>query len=151
LNAASQRLGLRPYHHATVKQLLAGGHSRRTSVWSALELTLSSRTQPFNMDIGQPTSFNLATHKAGRSSATFSERNMVAELIWQTTDKIFHTLSDALPTAIGCSIVLTALSLFSSQACNPDKRWWRNPGLFTDMCYFLVVPFIAPYMRMGLN
>jgi sterol desaturase/sphingolipid hydroxylase (fatty acid hydroxylase superfamily) len=119
-------------------------------LWPALELTLSSRTQPFNMDIGQPTSFNLAPHKAGRSSATFSERNMVAELIWQTTDKIFHTLSGALPTAIGCSIVLTALSLFSSQRCNPDKRWWRNPGLFTDMCYFLVVPFIAPYVRMGL-
>ena len=31
-----------------------------------------------------------------------------------------------------------------------SRTWWRNPGLFTDICYLLVVPFIAPYMRMGL-
>jgi sterol desaturase/sphingolipid hydroxylase (fatty acid hydroxylase superfamily) len=75
---------------------------------------------------------------------------MAAELVWQIADKIVHTLSGVLPTAIGCAIMLTVLSLFSGQACNPGKTWWRNPGLFTDICYFLVVPFIAPYMRMGL-
>jgi sterol desaturase/sphingolipid hydroxylase (fatty acid hydroxylase superfamily) len=75
---------------------------------------------------------------------------MLTEHVLQIIYKVLQTLEHILPAAIICSIVLTALSLFSSQACNPGRTWWRNPGLFTDICYCLVVPFIAPYMRMGL-
>src|SRR5580704_14652947 len=30
------------------------------------------------------------------------------------------------------------------------RTWWRNPGLATDICYILIIPFAAPYMRMSL-
>ena len=46
--------------------------------------------------------------------------------------------------------ISSALCLFSSQACNPGRVWWRNPGLVTDICYWLVVQALAPFMRMGL-
>ena len=61
---------------------------------------------------------------------------MVPDPAWRIVGKILETLSVVLPGAIGCAIVLLILSLFSSQACNPGKTWWRNPGLFTDACYF---------------
>jgi len=32
----------------------------------------------------------------------------------------------------------------------PGARVWRNPGLVTDICYWLVVQALAPFMRMGL-
>jgi hypothetical protein len=75
---------------------------------------------------------------------------MFPDLVWRIVGKILDTLSVVLPSAIACAIVLLILSWFSSQACNPGRTWWRNPGLFTDACYLLVVPFLAPYMRMSL-
>src|SRR6516164_1798751 len=74
---------------------------------------------------------------------------MFPEHMWQIAGSILGPLSGMLPSAIGCAIVLMILSRFSSQACNPGRTWWRNPGLFTDACYFLVYPFVA-YMRTAL-
>src|SRR5580704_2380567 len=64
--------------------------------------------------------------------------------------KIAETLLIVLPSAIGFAIAFAVLSLFSGQACNPGRTWWRNPGLATDICYILIIPFAAPYMRMSL-
>jgi sterol desaturase/sphingolipid hydroxylase (fatty acid hydroxylase superfamily) len=75
---------------------------------------------------------------------------MIPDLVWKMATKILETWLVVLPSAIAGAIVLLILSQFSSQACNPGRTWWRNPGLFTDACYFLAVPFIAPYMRMAL-
>ena len=75
---------------------------------------------------------------------------MFPDLVWRIVEKVLDTLSVVLPSAIACAIVLLILSWFSSQACNPGRTWWRNPGLVTDACYLLVVPFVAPYMRMSL-
>lgn len=64
--------------------------------------------------------------------------------------KLVETLGVALPAAAVGAAVFTALAFCPGQACNPGRNWWRNPGLLTDLCYFLVVPFIAPYLRAAL-
>jgi len=64
--------------------------------------------------------------------------------------EIAGTIMRFLPNTIVFATVFTVLSLFSSQACNPGRTWWRNPGVLTDLCYLLVIPFVAPYMRMSL-
>jgi sterol desaturase/sphingolipid hydroxylase (fatty acid hydroxylase superfamily) len=64
--------------------------------------------------------------------------------------QIGQTVLGFLPSIVACAIVFSVLTLFPSQACNPGRVWWRNPGLFTDICYIAIVPFIAPYMRMSL-
>jgi sterol desaturase/sphingolipid hydroxylase (fatty acid hydroxylase superfamily) len=72
------------------------------------------------------------------------------ELVGSLFAKIVETLLIVLPSAIGFAIAFAVLSLFSSQACNPGRPWWRNPGLATDICYMLIIPFVAPYMRISL-
>jgi sterol desaturase/sphingolipid hydroxylase (fatty acid hydroxylase superfamily) len=72
------------------------------------------------------------------------------ELIGSLLEETGEILMTALPSAIGFAIVFTVLTLFSSQACNPGRPWWRNPGLGTDFGYLLVIPFIAPYISLSL-
>jgi sterol desaturase/sphingolipid hydroxylase (fatty acid hydroxylase superfamily) len=72
------------------------------------------------------------------------------ELAGSLFAKIVETLLIVLPSVIGFAIAFTVLSLFSSQTCNPGRPWWRNPGLATDICYMLIIPFVAPYMRISL-
>jgi sterol desaturase/sphingolipid hydroxylase (fatty acid hydroxylase superfamily) len=72
------------------------------------------------------------------------------ELVGSLFGKIAEILLTIVPSAIGFAIAFAVLSLFSSQACNPGRTWWRNPGLLTDVCYMLVIPFVAPYLRVSL-
>jgi sterol desaturase/sphingolipid hydroxylase (fatty acid hydroxylase superfamily) len=72
------------------------------------------------------------------------------ELIGSLLEETAETLLTLLPSAIGFAIAFTVLTLFSSQTCNPGRPWWRNPGLGTDICYMLIIPFIAPYIRLSL-
>src|SRR5438270_6103701 len=75
---------------------------------------------------------------------------MVLELLGPIAANIATTLWGFLPSAIAFAIAFTGLTLFSSEACNPGRTWWRNPGLVTDACYLVVMPFVAPYLRMSL-
>jgi sterol desaturase/sphingolipid hydroxylase (fatty acid hydroxylase superfamily) len=75
---------------------------------------------------------------------------MVMDCVQRMAHQILGTLSVVTPGAIACATVMLVLGRFSSQACNPGRIWWRNSGLLTDACYFIVVPFIAPYMRAAL-
>jgi sterol desaturase/sphingolipid hydroxylase (fatty acid hydroxylase superfamily) len=75
---------------------------------------------------------------------------MNLEILGPIASKIGDTVWGFLPSAIVFAILFSVLSLFSSQACNPGRSWWRNPGLVTDICYMVIVPFIAPYLRMSL-
>lgn len=75
---------------------------------------------------------------------------MIADSLEEVAANILTTLSGFLPSTIAFAIVFTLLSLFSSQACNPGRSWWRNPGLVTDICYLVIIPFVAPYMRISL-
>jgi sterol desaturase/sphingolipid hydroxylase (fatty acid hydroxylase superfamily) len=76
--------------------------------------------------------------------------NDMLNLVGPFFAKIAETFSTVLPSAIGFAVVFAVLSLFTSQACNPGRAWWRNPGLATDICYILIIPFLAPYLRMSL-
>jgi len=75
---------------------------------------------------------------------------MHAELLGPIAAGIAETVWSFLPSALAFALAFSVLSLFSSQACNPGRKWWLNPGLATDVCYLLIVPFVAPYMRMSL-
>jgi hypothetical protein len=35
-------------------------------------------------------------------------------------------------------------------ACNPGRPWWRKPDLITDLCYWLFIPVITRYFRIGM-
>src|SRR6266545_1334924 len=63
--------------------------------------------------------------------------------------KLLDLLSGSLASIALMAAFCTALCLFSGQACNPEKTWWRNRGLLVDACYWLTVQFLAPYFRMG--
>ena len=75
-------------------------------------------------------------------------------MLWDFTGsvaaKLLGILSGALPSIAIAAAICTALSLFSSQACNPGKTWWRNRGLVVDLCYWIALQCLAPYIRMGL-
>jgi sterol desaturase/sphingolipid hydroxylase (fatty acid hydroxylase superfamily) len=66
------------------------------------------------------------------------------------TDKLLAIWSSVYPGMLAMITVCTVLCLFSSQACNPGKVWWRNRGLLVDMCYWIALQCLAPYFRMGL-
>jgi sterol desaturase/sphingolipid hydroxylase (fatty acid hydroxylase superfamily) len=75
---------------------------------------------------------------------------MLAQLLGPIAANIATILWSVLPSATAFAIAFTVLSLFSGEACNPGRTWWRNPGLLTDFCYLVIVPFMAPYLRMSL-
>ena len=52
-----------------------------------------------------------------------------------------------LPSTLAMAAICTVLYFFSSHACNPGMPWWRNRGLMTDAWYWLVIPFMAPFIR----
>lgn len=55
-----------------------------------------------------------------------------------------------IPWALGLAAFFTILSLFPNQACNPNKPWWRNPGLLTDTHYLFFIPIFMRSIRVGL-
>jgi len=65
-------------------------------------------------------------------------------------EKLVDLWSGLYPGMLAMVAACTAISLFSSQACNPGKVWWRNRGLAVDVCYWLTLQCIAPYLRMAL-
>ena len=75
---------------------------------------------------------------------------MFPEILGRMVAAVLDTVWGFLPSAVGFAIVFSVLSLFSGEACNPGRTWWRSPGLFTDICYMFVVPFVSPYLRTSL-
>ena len=65
-------------------------------------------------------------------------------------EKLLGLWSSLFPGMLVMIAACTAITLFSSQACNPEKVWWRNRGLLVDACYWLTLQLVAPYFRMGL-
>jgi sterol desaturase/sphingolipid hydroxylase (fatty acid hydroxylase superfamily) len=58
------------------------------------------------------------------------------------------TLFKVLPVTIAFGAVFAVLSFF--WACNPGRPWWRKRQLATDICYWIVIPLFARYLRIGL-
>jgi sterol desaturase/sphingolipid hydroxylase (fatty acid hydroxylase superfamily) len=75
---------------------------------------------------------------------------MWASLQGIVTDNLLGLWSSLYPGMLIMVAACTAVALFSSQACNPGKVWWRNRTLFIDLGYWLTLQCLAPYLRMGL-
>jgi sterol desaturase/sphingolipid hydroxylase (fatty acid hydroxylase superfamily) len=65
-------------------------------------------------------------------------------------EKLLGLWSSLYPGMLVMIAACTAITLFSSQACNPGKVWWRNRGLLVDVCYWVTLQCLAPYLRMAL-
>ena len=66
------------------------------------------------------------------------------------TDILLAVRASAFPGMAVMVVACSAISLFESQACNPGKVWWRNRGLVVDVCYWITMYCIGPYLRTGL-
>jgi sterol desaturase/sphingolipid hydroxylase (fatty acid hydroxylase superfamily) len=75
---------------------------------------------------------------------------MLLELPALLAARIWDVAWSVVPITLGMAAAYTALTVFSSQACNPGKTWWRARGIATDALYWLIIPFAAPYIRIGL-
>jgi sterol desaturase/sphingolipid hydroxylase (fatty acid hydroxylase superfamily) len=75
---------------------------------------------------------------------------MLLDLPTLLAAKIWDMAWALLPITLGMAAAYTALAFVSSQACNPESRWWHNRGLTTDALYWLIIPFVSPYIRVGL-
>jgi sterol desaturase/sphingolipid hydroxylase (fatty acid hydroxylase superfamily) len=59
-----------------------------------------------------------------------------------------ETFAKNLPMSIAIAAVFTILTSF--WACNPGRPWWQKRDLVTDLCYWLFIPVITRYLRIGL-
>src|ERR1700704_1508909 len=75
---------------------------------------------------------------------------MFIEFSTALAGRLVDVMMGLLPSTLAMAAICTALYFFSSQACNPGTPWWRNRGLLTDAWYWLVIPFLSPYIRMFL-
>src|SRR5690349_10118367 len=75
---------------------------------------------------------------------------MWASLQGIVTDNLLGLWSSLYPGMLIMVAACTAIALFSSQACNAGKVWWRNRGLLVDVCYWVTLQCLAPYLRMAL-
>jgi len=71
----------------------------------------------------------------------------MSEEIIALIESIGTTLLKLVPIAIALGGVFAVLSFF--WACNPGRPWWRKRGLVTDICYWLVIPLAARFLRIG--
>ncbi|MGB6536214.1 MAG: sterol desaturase family protein [Xanthobacteraceae bacterium] len=59
-----------------------------------------------------------------------------------------ETLIKIVPISIALAVAFTVLTWFCS--CNPGRPWWHKRDLVTDLCYWLFVPVITRFLRIGL-
>jgi sterol desaturase/sphingolipid hydroxylase (fatty acid hydroxylase superfamily) len=58
------------------------------------------------------------------------------------------TVFKLVPATIALGALFAVLSFF--WACNPGRPWWRKRQLVTDLCYWIMIPLLARYLRIGL-
>lgn len=59
-----------------------------------------------------------------------------------------ETFMKNVPISIALAIVFTGLTWI--WACNPGKPWWQSRDLVTDLCYWLLIPVITRFLRIGM-
>ena len=62
---------------------------------------------------------------------------------------IVYTLGFTLPYLAGAAIVFAVLSRISP--CNAGRPWWHKRGLVTDLAYWVFIPVLARYARIGFT
>jgi sterol desaturase/sphingolipid hydroxylase (fatty acid hydroxylase superfamily) len=73
---------------------------------------------------------------------------MALEPIALLLHKIVEVYKEQLPIILGLACLFAALTIFESQASDPGKVWWRNPGLATDLSYALIHGIAGPYFKL---
>lgn len=68
------------------------------------------------------------------------------EFILAAIQKVGNTMLGQLPYVLGLAAFFTIISRFSSQACNPDRPWWKSRDLMADTHYLFLLPLILPYV-----
>jgi sterol desaturase/sphingolipid hydroxylase (fatty acid hydroxylase superfamily) len=58
------------------------------------------------------------------------------------------TIFKLVPITIALGVCFAVLSFF--WACNPGRPWWHKRQLVTDLCYWVIIPLFARYLRIGL-
>jgi sterol desaturase/sphingolipid hydroxylase (fatty acid hydroxylase superfamily) len=58
------------------------------------------------------------------------------------------TFMRGVPISLALAFVFTVLTWF--WACNPGRPWWRKPDIVTDICYWLFIPVITRFLRIGM-
>jgi sterol desaturase/sphingolipid hydroxylase (fatty acid hydroxylase superfamily) len=78
--------------------------------------------------------------------------SVVANLMSEDTFAVIHsigvTVFKLLPTLLVLGAGFGVLSFF--WACNPGRHWWQRRELVTDLCYWIIIPLFARYLRIGL-
>jgi sterol desaturase/sphingolipid hydroxylase (fatty acid hydroxylase superfamily) len=64
-------------------------------------------------------------------------------------DSLVYTLGFTVPYLAGAAVVFAVLSRISP--CNAGRPWWRKRGLVTDIAYWVVIPLLARYARIGFT
>jgi sterol desaturase/sphingolipid hydroxylase (fatty acid hydroxylase superfamily) len=72
---------------------------------------------------------------------------MLEELI-ALIQSMGETLFRLVPVTIAFGVVFAVLSFL--WACNPGRPWWQKRELATDICYWIFIPLVARYLRIGL-
>jgi sterol desaturase/sphingolipid hydroxylase (fatty acid hydroxylase superfamily) len=73
---------------------------------------------------------------------------MTYESLQMIVGKVWAVYSTQLWIVLFFATLFTILSMVEFQSQTPGKRWWRNPGLATDVSYFLVHTGIATYFKL---
>ena len=73
---------------------------------------------------------------------------MTLDFIPTIFSKMFAIYAQQLPIIAGLAVLFTALSIFERQASSPGQRWWRNPGLPTDITYALIHTVAGQYFKL---
>jgi sterol desaturase/sphingolipid hydroxylase (fatty acid hydroxylase superfamily) len=71
------------------------------------------------------------------------------EVIGSIVYGITHTLMRVLPYLAAMGLGFAILSWWSPG--NHGRPWWKKRGLTLDMCYWLIVPLLARYGRIGIT
>ena len=64
-------------------------------------------------------------------------------------DSLVYTFGFTLPYLAGAAVVFAVLSRLSP--CNAGRPWWRKRGLVTDLAYWVFIPVLARYGRIGFT
>ena len=64
-------------------------------------------------------------------------------------DSLAYTLGFTVPYLLGAAIVFAVLSRISP--CNAGRPWWHKRGLVTDLAYWVFIPVLARYARIGFT
>ncbi len=71
------------------------------------------------------------------------------QFVLDIADAVSHTLFRVLPYLVGMGLVFAVLSYWSP--ANKGRPWWHKRGLTTDICYWLIVPLISRFGRIGIT